>query len=118
MKKVKVLLVGLLTMVMCLFCFVGCGEKGVYKVTEYKVGPASVEVTDSESYIELKGDNVATMSIDVAKVVTLEGEGTWAKGEEKNSYIVTIENVEYPVTIVDGEMTVEILGTKLVLVKE
>lgn len=122
MKKVKVWLAAALTVILSLFCLAGCGKTGVYKVTAYKTKilgvTSTVEVEDSESFVELKNDDTAKMSIDIAKIVTLEGEGTWKEGEEKNSYVITISDVDYNATIEDGVMTIDLKVASVVLEKE
>ena len=122
MKKVKVWLAAALTVILSLFCLAGCGKTGVYKVTAYKTTvlgvTSTIEVEDSESFVELKNDDTAKMSIDIAKIVTLEGEGTWKEGEEKNSYVITISDIDYNATIEDGVMTIDLKVASVVLEKE
>ena len=122
MKKVKVWLAAALTVLLSLFCLAGCGKTGVYKVTAYKTTvlgvTSTIEVEDSESFVELKNDDTAKMSIDIAKIVTLEGEGTWKEGEEKNSYVITISDIDYNATIEDGVMTIDLKVASVVLEKE
>lgn len=122
MKKVKVWLAAALTVILSLFCLAGCGKTGVYKVTAYKTKilgvTSTVELEDSESFVELKNDDTAKMSIDIAKIVTLEGEGTWKEGEEKNSYVITISDIDYNATIEDGVMTIDLKVASVVLEKE
>ncbi|MBQ8291522.1 MAG: hypothetical protein IJX88_03305 [Clostridia bacterium] len=103
MKKVKSLLVSLLVVIMALFCFAGCGEKGKYVVTSYKMGGASLSVT-SDSYIELKDKDVAEVSISIMGIFTLEGTGTWKTGDD-NKVTITLEGVEYTATVADDVMT-------------
>ena len=76
MKKMKVLLVGILTLVMSLFCLVGCFEEGKYEAVAYKAGPLTVDIKADEdnSFIELKGDKTATVSINII-IGKIEGEG-------------------------------------------
>ncbi|MBE7085730.1 MAG: hypothetical protein E7366_01060 [Clostridiales bacterium] len=115
MKKFKLFLVAILTVIMSVFCLASCGASGTYKVTSYKAGPISIEVEeDNESYIKVKGDEV-TMSIKVGSV-KLEGTGTCEKGED-NAYVLTIEGVKYNATIEKGVMTINLLGTELILEK-
>ena len=117
MKKIKMLLVGLLTVLMSLYCLTGCYllQVGTYKAVSYKAGPVSIEVgEDNESYVELKYNKEAYVSIDLV-VTKMEGTGTWEAGEEKNEVIITIDEVKYPVTIEGNTMTVEILGTEVIL---
>ncbi len=123
MKKVKVWLAAALTVLLSLFCLAGCGKTGVYKVTAYKTKilgvTSTVELESSESFIELKSDDTAKMSLDIPVInVALEGEGTWKEGEEKNSYVITISNKDYNATIEDGVMTIDLKVASVVLEKE
>ena len=102
MKKVKSYLVALLTIVMALFCFVGCTPFGKYTATAYKIGSVSIEIEDGNSYIELKIDKTAVIHIDIAGVMTIEDSGTWERGEEDKEYIITTENTTYSVKV-DGD---------------
>ena len=112
----KVLLVGILTLVLSLFCLTGCFESGKYEAVSYKMGSMSVEVAeDNESYVELKSDNTVVMSIDIAGFMTLEGEGTWEKGEE--NYVLTVEGIEYKATIEKGVMTLNLGIGSIILEK-
>ncbi len=103
MRKIKVWLVAILTVVLSLFCLASCGEAGKWNVTKYKAGPVSIEA-DSGSYIEMKSDKTIVVVIDIAGV-SIEKEGTWAKGEEKGTYVLTFGNAEETLTIEDGVMT-------------
>ena len=108
MKKVKVLLVGILTLVLSLFCLVGCFEQGKYEAVSYSLGSLSVEVDeDDDSYVELKGDDVAVVSISVG-TLTWEGEGTCTKGEEKGTVVITISGIEHTATIDGSTMTLDL----------
>lgn len=102
MKKVKVYLVSLLTVIMALFCFVGCTPVGKYTATAYKLGSASLEIKDSNSYIELKIDKTAEIHIEISALgMSIDDSGTWEKGEDKE-VIITTENTTYTVTV-DGD---------------
>ena len=102
MKKLKNLLVVLLAMIMCTFCLVACGEKGKYEAVSYTVAGFTKEVAeDDASYIELKKDNVAVVSIKVTDTLKWDGEGTWEKGED-GVITITVGVVKYNVTI-DGK---------------
>ena len=101
MKKVKLYLVSILTILMALFSFVGCGPVGKYTATAYKLGSASISIEDSNSYIELKLDKSATIHIDIAGVMTVEDSGKWEKGEGKEVKITT-DSTTYTVTV-DGK---------------
>lgn len=119
MKKAKIWLLTLLTVVMALFGLSACGKTGVYKVTEYKIGAFSYDVDEdtTSSYIELKSGNEVVVNVSVAGE-SLQGTGTWAKGEGKNSYILNVDGVEYPVTIQDDEMVITISVVKIILEKD
>ena len=74
MKKVRVFLATILTFMLCLFCFAGCGVEGTYKFESMtvKAGPVTTTVNAGEEYmgkvmsadsmtIELKKDGVAVI---------------------------------------------------------
>ena len=117
MRKIKMAIVSMLVVFTVLFCLVGCGQTGKYVATAYKAGSLTLDLTDSTSYVELKGGDEAVVSIDLV-VGKLEGTGTWAKGEEKNTVVVTVEGIEYTATVEDGKMTMNIFGTSLIFTKE
>lgn len=102
MKKVKLYLVSLLTIVMALFCFVGCGPIGKYTATAYKMGSMSIDINNSNSYIELKIDKTAEIHIEISALnMSIDDSGTWEKGDDKEVVIKT-ENTTYTVTV-DGD---------------
>ena len=110
MKKFKTLLVSALMVIMCLFALAGCAN-GTYKFQSIKVNTMGVsmtlnvgdslpgvgELTEDFMVIELKGGKKAiVMSNGETK------EGTWEKGEEKGTIVITIE--EESITFVkDGK---------------
>ena len=120
MKKVRVLLVSLLTMLVALFCFVGCGQTGKYKAVSYKIGNATIEIeADDEaaaSYVELKGDDVAVVNIKVA-TLSWEGTGTWEKAEEDKTVKITVGGITYTATIEGKQMTLNLIAGSIVLEK-
>ncbi len=120
MKKVRVLLVSLLTMLVALFCFVGCGQTGKYKAVSYKIGNATIEIeTDDEaaaSYVELKADDVAVVNIKVA-TLSWEGTGTWKKAEEDKTVKITVGGITYTATIDGKQMTLNLIAGSIVLEK-
>ena len=121
MKKLKVFLVSVLAIITVLFAFVGCGLlglKGVYRVESYEIAGFSKEVEESASYIEFKSGNVVTLSLNVANVLTLQGDGTFSKGEEKDTYVIDFKGVKYPVKVVDGDIIVDFSVAKIVLDKD
>lgn len=117
MRKFKTFLVSLLAVLTVLVCFVGCGPMGTYRVEAYEIAGFSKEVEESASYIEFKSGKVVTLSLNVAGVLTLEGDGTWSKGEEKGTYIIDFKGVQYPVKMVDGDMVVDFGVAKIILDK-
>ena len=102
MKKFKVLLISILTIVLSLFCLTSCGEEGRWEVTHYKVGDMYVEV-DSDSYIEMRNDKTLFIDIEIG-LVHIYKEGTWAKGEEDGEYVVTFNGSAEEMTINDNVM--------------
>ena len=116
MRKIKMAIVSMLAAFMALFCLVGCGTTGKYVATSYKAGSVTMDLTNSDSYVELKGGDEAVVSIDLG-VGKLEGTGTWTKGEEENTYVITIESIPYTVKIEGGQMTMDIFGTSLIFEK-
>lgn len=115
MKKVSVFAVIILTLLMSLFYFTSCGEKGVYKMTSYKVGNTTTEVDSSAeevSFVELKKGNVATLSINLV-LFSIDTDGTW-KREDDNIIITAVtKNSEGEVTS-STEYKMKIDGKKLV----
>ena len=117
MKKIKILLVSILTLMLSLFCFTGCGEKGKYEIKEYVTGSITKTADDdNDSFIELKKDDVAVVSIDLV-VFELEGEGTWKKGDEKNEIVLSVSGIDYTV-VKDGKtLTMDVGVAKIVFEK-
>ena len=113
MKKVKVFLVGILTLVLSLFCLVGCFKTGVYKATAIKTTilgattTTELEPGEDSSYIELKSDNVAVVSINLS-ITKIETTGTWTEGEDGKVMIETESGVDYTVTIDGSTMTLDL----------
>ena len=111
------MIVSMLAALMALFCLVGCGQTGKYVATAYKAGSLTLDLTESTSFVELKSGDEAVVSIDLG-IGELEGTGTWAKGEEKNTVVITVDGIEYTATVEDGKMTMSIFGTSLIFTKE
>ncbi len=120
MRKIKVFVVSLLAALAVLLCFAGCGEKGIYRIEAYEIPSIGItkEVEANMSYVELKKDGVAEVSIDLGVIGKKVGTGTWEKTDEKNRYILTLDEVEYPIMIVDEEMIIEMDFANIVLEKE
>ena len=117
MKKIKTLFVSFLALFTMLVCFVGCAPTGTYRVESYEIAGHSIEVEESASYIQFKSGNVVTLSLSVAGVLTLEGDGTWSKGEEKDAYIIDFKGMKNPVKMIDGDMIIDFIVAKIVLEK-
>ena len=113
MKKMQALMVGILTIVLSFCCFASCAllKAGKYEAVSYKLGPVSLDVSsDDASYIELKMDKTANVSIKIASV-TIDGEGTWEE-KEGDSITLTIEGKEYSATVKGGELVLSlVVGT-------
>ena len=118
MKKVKLYLVSLLTILMALFSFVGCGPVGKYTATSYKTNSISVAIEDNNSYIELKLDKTAVIHIDVASFITInDSNATWEKGEGKEVKITT-GNITYTAMVEGKTLSLPILsGMTIVFTK-
>lgn len=117
MRKMKMAIVSMLVVLTALFCLVGCGTTGKYVATSYKAGPITMDLTDSNSYVELKGGDEAVVSIDFT-LGKLEGTGTWTTGEQASEVVIKIEGVSYPATVKDGKLTLDIFGTSLIFEKK
>lgn len=123
MKKLKVFLVSLLAMLTVLFCFTGCGVKGVYQVEGYELpGGWSKEVEESTSYIEIKDDNVVEMDIAIGSVFSIKQTGIWVELDEENKYEIRVPqgegSITYGVTLIDEEMVVDFQICKIILEKQ
>lgn len=117
MKKFKLFLATVLTVILALFCLGGCFEKGKYEIEEYLIGNTVTEVEDNISYIELKKGKVAVVAIDL-KIFKIEGEGTWKKGDEKNQIVVSVGGVDYTVEKKGDTLTMDVKVAKLVFEKD
>ena len=120
MKKIKVFLVGLMTVILSLFCLVGCFKSGRYEAVAYKAGPITIDITaeheEDVSFVELNFDKTANVSINIA-IGKIEGSGTWENGEGENEVVITIEERKYTATVEDGKLIVEIFGTQIIFEK-
>ena len=106
MKKLNVMLVGLLTRVLSLVCFSGCFlHQGKYNAVSYKFGPIAIDAPEG-SYIELKGEEVANVYIKLGSIAIEQDDATWTAGEESNEYVLTTDI---------GEMTFVIDGSTMTL---
>lgn len=110
MKKMQALLVGILTIVLSVCCFASCAlfKAGKYEAVSYNFGAIAVDVSsDDASYVELKMDNTASMSIKISSV-TIEGEGTWKENDD-GTITLTIEGKDYSATVEGGELVLSLL---------
>ena len=117
MKKIKLWLASLLTVLLCAVCFSGCGAmQGEYKLSSWKLPLIGTEITidkASESYltVNLEDDGVVTVSGQLAYNgttyldITTPQTGTWEKGEEKNVVEISVGNVfNVTATVKGGKM--------------
>ncbi len=115
MKKFRTILVTALAMLMVLFCFASCGKTGKYVATSYTVAGFNkkVEETDNPSYVELKGENVAVVSINLTSTLKWSGEGTWEEVEGKENTVAITVGVITCEAVIDGStMTLDmVVGT-------
>ena len=115
MKKISVFVVAIMTLLMSLFCFASCGEKGVYKMTSYQYGD-TVKMVDSTkeefSYVELKKGNVATVDVNEALLI-INVEGSWKRDGDN---IIITQVASTGSTEVTTTHTMSIDGKKIVWV--
>ena len=110
MKKIKILLVSLLTVILSLFCLASCGETGKWVAVKYaqKTIMGSTEYVDipedNQSYIEMNKDNTIVIFIEI-NGISINKNGVWAKGEEEGAYLLTFDGSTEELTIEDGVMT-------------
>lgn len=124
MKRVKLALVSLLMVIISLFCLAGCGYNGKYVASKIKMGNTTTTITVEEgeptSYVELKSGNEAVISIHIDMLFfeqTIESTGTWKKGEEDKTVVITTDNGEYTVIVDGGTMTLDLGVAQLILEK-
>ncbi len=106
----KVLLVGILTLVMSFMCLSGCAlfKAGKYEAVSYNLGVASVDVSsDDASYIQLNADKTVEVSIKIL-TVNIAGEGTWEEGED-NAITMEVSGVTYNATVEGNELVLNVL---------
>ena len=132
MKKIKVLLASVFTLLVCLFCFVGCGATGTYKFQSltvevlgfaktYEVGQEYNGETLEAGYMTLK------LNSDGTAVITNGDDDTsftcdWEKGEDGEITFKQNGVTLYKATVSGMEMTLEgdalgLAGMKIVLKK-
>lgn len=119
MKKFKTILVSALAMLMVVFCFASCFKTGKYVATAYTIAglEKQIEATETPSYVELKGENVASVFINVASF-SWSGEGTWKEVEGKeNTVAITVGVITYEAVIEGGTMTLDMIIGSLILQK-
>ena len=121
MKKVKMLLVSLLTVVICLFCLVGCGTAGTYKFAKLEttvLGTLEVgekfmgeELTEDYMVLTLNSDNTFSLSSDDEDNV-----GTWT--EKAGKVTLSVEGKALTTATLNGnDLTFELFGQKITLKK-
>ena len=80
----------------------------------------TVEEGEPTSYVELKSGNEAVISIHIDMLFfekTIESTGTWEKGEEDKTVVITTDNGEYTVIVDGGTMTLDLGVAQLILEK-
>ena len=124
MKKIKTIFVSLLAMLMVMVCFTSCFKTGKYEATALKVCSTTTELEDNASFVELKMDNTAVVSINVKMNLlittideTIAGEGTWKDGEDEGTIVITIDDTNYTATIDGNTMILKFLVFDLILEK-
>ena len=121
MKKVKVFLVGILTLVLSLFCLVGCGPAGTYKFESLTVGALGFEktyevgqeyngeeLTKDYFTLELKDDGTAVIGDD-GETFNCQ----WTEGEDGTITFKQNGLTLYTATIDGSTMTVKVGDTSL-----
>lgn len=94
MKKFKIVLMGILTLIIAMFCFVSCGVEGTYQLKSVTFAgkeaiTVGVEGITAESFtVELKDDGTAVINSELSDLSTLKKAYTWA---EKDGIIEIIQ---------------------------
>ena len=125
MKKMKICLVGILTLMLSLFCFVACGVTGTYKFSYMEIAGVKYEAGseipmvgsfDEDSYVvTLESDGTAIVSTNMMGA-TQEVEGTWEEVDGK--VVIDMQGMKSEVEIDGGEMIIDAEGMgKIVLSK-
>ena len=127
MKKFKIALAVLLTLVIGLVCLTACGSvTGTYKFSSMKMesGGVSVEIKAGEEYmgvtisedavtLELKSDGTFIVSGSMLGE-TLSQEGTWEQDEEDSSKLtLTVDGVSQTATLDGGTLTMGMDGMSM-----
>ncbi len=120
MKKMKVFLVGILTLVLSLFCLVGCFKTGKYEAVTYTsvglLGTTTEEFPeDNASYIELKDEGVVYVSLEILGQ-EIEGEGTWTDNED-GTITIKAGILNVTATLEGGTLIFEFLGSTITFKK-
>ena len=137
MKKIKTMLVSLLMLITCLFCFVGCGATGKYNFKEIRVtdyyGDEEVyeagdefqgmEIPEGYCSLELKNDETFCLAMkypDGSSWGSVEWKtqytyGTW---RESDGEIELMAQGSATTATLDGNtLTIESNGSKIVMTK-
>ena len=123
MKKIKLLTVSLLTVLLCMFCLVGCSVEGQYKLSKWKLPVLGTEIVideeaDSSLSINLEKDGVVTVSGKLVVAgstildMTTPTTGSWEKNED-GTVKISAGLLQVNATVKGGEMVFEssLLGT-------
>ena len=132
MKKIKLLVISILTLLLGLFCFAGCAPvEGEYKLSTWKL---NVGATETEIKIDKNSENYLSVNLEEDGVVTVSGKlvyngltlldittpqtGTWEKGEDRDIVEISVGNVfNVTATVKKNTMTVKLVAGTLVLKK-
>ena len=124
MKKVKLMFVSLLTVIISLFCLVGCGTAGTYKfykletsIGSWEVGENFMGTTLTEDFMTLVLNSDNTFSLtEKEDGETDDTVGTWA--EEDGKVTLSVDGEAIMTGTLDGNtITFEVMGQKTILKK-
>ena len=126
MKKMKICLVGILTLMLSLICFVACGGvAGTYKFSyiemagvKYEAGseiPLVGSFTEDSYVVTLESDGTAVISMNMMGM-TEEVEGTWEEADGK--VVIDVEGDKSEVVVDGGEMIIDATGMGKIVLKK
>ena len=113
MKKMKVVLMGIFTLILMLCCFVACGVEGTYKLksatfVNNETITVDVEGITAEAFIvELKDDGTAVVDSELSDLSTIKKAYTWIE-EDGVISIQQGNNTVMTATVEDGVMTLNV----------
>ncbi len=119
MKKMKVLLVGILTLIMSFMCFSGCAlfKVGKYKATSIEVLGVAQDISSEDApYVDLKLGGTAVVFIKAGSV-SYDGEYKWEEVGEDTIKLSKDGEDGFELTVKDGELIFDFLLVKIVFEK-